>query len=254
MHATYVNFFYTHTVFAEINVHQKVSFQRGEYIKPMDCDERFFKGGSTWNRWTVMDDFSKGRVHKTDGLWWVIFQRGEYTKPMGFDGLFFKGGSTWNRIFPKAGWNGGSVLPHRNRTNMLFLYAWFFRWHWEMGVHRNISRNKRKSQNYSVPHPIRKWMYGMMIEKQWRRIVLEKENDDQPNHGLQHRVQFLRLNLQLYRKKNHCLVYYTTLTTTFPLEDGQRPSLHRGSAEKVQAFGAEAGFLGAFGSRGDPLS
>ena len=27
-----------------------------------------------------MGDFSKGGVHKTDGLWWVILQRGEYTK------------------------------------------------------------------------------------------------------------------------------------------------------------------------------
>ena len=44
-----------------------------------------------------MGDFSKGGVHKTDGLWWVIFQRGEYMKPMDFDGWFFKGGSTWNR-------------------------------------------------------------------------------------------------------------------------------------------------------------
>ena len=35
-----------------------------------------------------MGDFSKGGVHKTDGLWWVIFQRGEYIKPMGFE-MFF---------------------------------------------------------------------------------------------------------------------------------------------------------------------
>ena len=44
-----------------------------------------------------MGDFSKGGVHKTDGVWWVTFQRGEYTKPMGFDGWLFKGGSTQNR-------------------------------------------------------------------------------------------------------------------------------------------------------------
>ena len=70
------------------------------------------KGGSTQNRWLLMGDFSKGGVHKTDGLWWMIFkggstqnrwalmddfQRGEYTKLMGFDGWFFKGGSTQNR-------------------------------------------------------------------------------------------------------------------------------------------------------------
>ena len=70
------------TVFAEINAHQK---------------QWFFKGGSTQNRWALMGDFSKGRVHKTDGngwffkggsFWWMILQRGEYTKPMGF-GMFF---------------------------------------------------------------------------------------------------------------------------------------------------------------------
>ena len=46
----------------------------------------FSKGGvhKTDGLWWVM--FSKGGVHKTDGFWWVIFQRGEYTKPMGFDG------------------------------------------------------------------------------------------------------------------------------------------------------------------------
>ena len=27
-----------------------------------------FKGGSTQNRWLLMDDFSKGGVHKTDGV------------------------------------------------------------------------------------------------------------------------------------------------------------------------------------------
>ena len=74
-----------------------VIFQRGEYTKPMGFDGWFFKGGSTQNRWALMGDFSKGGVHKTDGLWWVIFQRGEYTKPMGFDEWFFKGGSTQNR-------------------------------------------------------------------------------------------------------------------------------------------------------------
>ena len=37
-------------------------------------------------------EFSKGAVHKTDGVFkggvWVVFQRGEYTKPMGFR-IFF---------------------------------------------------------------------------------------------------------------------------------------------------------------------
>ena len=62
-----------YTVLAKINAHQK---------------QWFFKGGSTQNRWVLMDDFSQGRVHKTDGVWWVIFHRGEYTKPMGFDGFW----------------------------------------------------------------------------------------------------------------------------------------------------------------------
>ena len=65
-----------------------VILQRGEYTKPMGFDGRFFKGGSTQNRWALMGDFSKGGVHKTDGFGWVIFQRGEYMKPMGF-GIFF---------------------------------------------------------------------------------------------------------------------------------------------------------------------
>ena len=65
----------------EINAHQKNSdFSKGEYTKPMGFDGWFFKGGSTQNRWALMDDFSKGGVHKTDGLWWVIFQRGEVHK------------------------------------------------------------------------------------------------------------------------------------------------------------------------------
>ena len=53
--------------------------------------KKFFKGESTQNRWVLMDDFSKGGVHETDGFWWVIFQRGEYTKSMAFDGfgMFF---------------------------------------------------------------------------------------------------------------------------------------------------------------------
>ena len=76
------------TVFAEINVHPEISAHQTWW---------FFRGGSTQNRWALMGDFSKGGVHKTDGLWWVSFQRGEYTKPTGFDGWFFKGGSTWNR-------------------------------------------------------------------------------------------------------------------------------------------------------------
>ena len=43
-----------------------------------------FKGGSTQNRWLLMDEFSRGGVHKTDGFWRVMFQGGgEYTKPMG---------------------------------------------------------------------------------------------------------------------------------------------------------------------------
>ena len=49
-----------------------VIFQRGEYIKPMAFDGWFFKGGSTWNRWLLVGDFSKGGVHKTDRLWWVL--------------------------------------------------------------------------------------------------------------------------------------------------------------------------------------
>ena len=48
-----------------------VIFQRGEYTKPMAFDGWFFKGGSTWNRWDWMGDFSKGGVHKTDGLWYA---------------------------------------------------------------------------------------------------------------------------------------------------------------------------------------
>ena len=42
-----------------------------------------------------MGEFSKGGVHKTDGLWWVSFRRGGgvYTKPMDFHGFweFFYG-------------------------------------------------------------------------------------------------------------------------------------------------------------------
>ena len=45
-----------------------MSFQRGEYTKPMNFNGWFFKGGSTWNRWLLMDEFSKGGVHETDGL------------------------------------------------------------------------------------------------------------------------------------------------------------------------------------------
>ena len=75
----------------------------------MGCDGWFFKGGSTQNRWAVMGDFSKGGVHKTDWLWWVIFQRGQYTKPMGFDGWFFKGGSTQNRWILMGDFSKGGV-------------------------------------------------------------------------------------------------------------------------------------------------
>ena len=35
-----------------------------------------------------MGDFSKRRVHKTEGFWWVIFQRGEYIKAMAFDWIW----------------------------------------------------------------------------------------------------------------------------------------------------------------------
>ena len=88
-----------HTVFAEINAHPEISAHQKQW---------FFKGGSTWNRWGLMDDFSKEGVHKTDGFWWVIFQRGEYTKPMGFDGWFFKRGGVhktdelWWMIFQRG--------------------------------------------------------------------------------------------------------------------------------------------------------
>ena len=88
-----------------------VSFQRGEYTKPMALDGWFFRGGG---------------VHKTDGFGWVIFQRGEYTKPMGVDGWcfqrgeytkpmgfdewFFKGGSTQNRwVLMDDVFKGGST-------------------------------------------------------------------------------------------------------------------------------------------------
>ena len=47
----------------------------------MGFDGWFSKGGSTQNRRILMDDFSKGGVHKTDG----------------FDGWCFKGGSTQNQ-------------------------------------------------------------------------------------------------------------------------------------------------------------
>ena len=77
-----------YTVFTEINAHHETSAHPKPWV---------FKGGSTQNRWALVGEFSKGGVHKTDGLWWVIFQRGEYTKPMGFDGWVLKGGSTQNR-------------------------------------------------------------------------------------------------------------------------------------------------------------
>ena len=59
-----------------------------------------------------MSDFSKGGVHKTDGVWWAIFQRGEYTKPMGFDGWLSKGGSTQNR------WTVYSPPPLKNHPSI----------------------------------------------------------------------------------------------------------------------------------------
>ena len=46
-----------YTVFAEINAHQ---------------NQWVFKGGSKQNRWVMMEDFSKGGVHKTDGSWWFL--------------------------------------------------------------------------------------------------------------------------------------------------------------------------------------
>ena len=55
---------FLHTVFAEINAHPEINTHQKQW---------FFKGGSTQNRWAVMDDFSKGGVHKTDGFWKKIF-------------------------------------------------------------------------------------------------------------------------------------------------------------------------------------
>ena len=55
---------YKHTVFAEINAHPEISAHQKQW---------FFKGGSTQNRWVLMDDFSKGGVHKTDGFWNVFY-------------------------------------------------------------------------------------------------------------------------------------------------------------------------------------
>ena len=75
-------YLFINVVFAEISAHQKSDFS---------------KGGVHRTDGVVMGDFSKGGVHKTDGFWWVIFQRGEYMKPMGCDGWFFKGGSTQNQ-------------------------------------------------------------------------------------------------------------------------------------------------------------
>ena len=97
---SHVTEIYTLTVFTEINAHPEISAHQRQ---------SFFKGGSTQNRWALMGDFSKGGVHKTDGLWWVIFQRGEYTKPMGFDGWFFKGGSTQNRWALMGDFSKGGV-------------------------------------------------------------------------------------------------------------------------------------------------
>ena len=68
-----------HTVFAEINDHPEIRAHQKQW---------FFKGGSTQNRWVLLDDFSQGGVHKTDGFYWMIFHRGEYMKPMGFDGFW----------------------------------------------------------------------------------------------------------------------------------------------------------------------
>ena len=71
----------------------------------MDFDGWFFKRGGgeyTQNRWILMDDFSEGGVHKTDGFWWVIFQKGgggeKYTQNrwilMGF-GICFTASRNW---------------------------------------------------------------------------------------------------------------------------------------------------------------
>ena len=57
-------FGYIHTVFAEISAHPEISAHQKQW-------------------------FSKGGVHRTDELWWVIFQRGEYTKPRGFGICFY---------------------------------------------------------------------------------------------------------------------------------------------------------------------
>ena len=67
------------TILAEINAHPEIIAHQKQW---------FFKGGSTWNRWALMGDFSKGGVHETDGVPGWFFQRGEYTKPMG-SGMFF---------------------------------------------------------------------------------------------------------------------------------------------------------------------
>ena len=102
------------TIFAEISAHQKQWFFKGRstqnrWVLMGDFSKGgvhktdgllmgdFFKGGSIQNRWALMGDFSKGGVHKTDRVWWMIFQRGEYIKPMDCDGWFFKGESTQNR-------------------------------------------------------------------------------------------------------------------------------------------------------------
>ena len=51
------------TVFTEINAHSEISAHQKQW---------FFKGGSTQNRWGLMGDFSKGGVHKTDGVWKIL--------------------------------------------------------------------------------------------------------------------------------------------------------------------------------------
>ena len=104
-----------HTVFAEINAHPEISAHQKQW---------FFKGGSTQNQWVLMDDFSKGGVHKTDGFLWVVFQRGEYTKPMGFEGFWnffywFRKLSARGVYFGKYGNQVKNILTHIHRKSEL---------------------------------------------------------------------------------------------------------------------------------------
>ena len=49
-----------------------VIFQRGEYTKPMGFDGDFSKGGVHKTDGVLLGDFPKGGVHKTDEFWWVL--------------------------------------------------------------------------------------------------------------------------------------------------------------------------------------